>query len=130
MIVSEMTAPGRGSMTATHQGGIHIVIATIAGEAAVAVTVVAAVEVGARIASETVTEKGIGTETGTETGIEIAAGADHTAEPGLEAGVEVRTSLMDLKLLRAVTHGHQQEDCASLSHFFLMERAVTPKPWF
>ncbi len=118
MIVREMTAPGRGIMTATHQGGTHIVIATIAGGAAVAVTVVAAVEVGARIASETVTEKGIGIETGTEIEIEIAAGADHTAEPGLEVGVEVRTSLMDLKLLRAVTHGHQQEDFESLSHCF------------
>lgn len=90
MIAREMTAPGRGNMTASHQGGTLTAIATIAGEAAVAVTVVAAAGVGARIASETATERGIGIETGTEIGIEIAAGAGHTAGLGPEAGVEVR----------------------------------------
>lgn len=89
MIVRETTAPGRGIMTATHRGGTRTVIATIAGEAAV--TVEAAAGVGARIASETVTERGIGIERGTEIGTEIAAGAGQTAELGPEAGVEVRT---------------------------------------
>lgn len=78
-------------MTATHQGGTHIVIVTTAGEAAVAATVVAPVGAGARIASETVTERGTETEIGTGIGIETAAGAGPTAEVGLEAGVEVRT---------------------------------------
>lgn len=91
MIVRETTAPGRGIMTATHRGGTRTVIATIAGEAAVAVTAEAAAGVGARIASETVTERGIGIERGTEIGTEIAAGAGQTAELGPEAGVEVRT---------------------------------------
>lgn len=89
MIVRETSAPGREIMTATHQGGTHTVIATIAGEAAVAVTVAVAAGVGARIASVTGTERGI--ETGREIGTEIAAGAGHTAEPAPEAGVEVRT---------------------------------------
>lgn len=89
MIVRETTAPGREIMTATHQGGTHTVIATIAGEAAVTVAVAAGV--GARIASVTGTERGIGRETGREIGTEIAAGAGHTAEPAPEAGVEVRT---------------------------------------
>lgn len=95
MIVRETTAPGRGNMTAFHQGGTHTAIATIAGE--VAVTVVAAAGVGAKITSETATEKGTGTGIGTEIGIAIAAGAGHTAELGLEAGVQVRTLSIDLK---------------------------------
>lgn len=92
MIVRETTAPERGIMTATHREGTPTAIATIAGEAAVAVTVVAAAGVGARIAPVTATERGTGIGTGTEIGIcEIAVGAGHTAELGLEAGVEVRT---------------------------------------
>lgn len=89
MIVRETTAQGRGIMTGTHQGETRTASATIAGEGAVAVSVVAAAGVGARIATET--ERGIGIEKGTEIGIEIAAGAAHTAELGLEAGAEVRT---------------------------------------
>lgn len=85
MSVRETTAPGRGSMTASLRVGIHTAIDTIAGEAAV--TVVAAAAVGARITSGT----GTGTETESGTGTGIAAGAGRTAEPGLEAGVEVRT---------------------------------------
>lgn len=81
MIVREMTAQGREIMTATHQGGTYTVIATIAGEAAVAVTVEVAAGVGAKIAPVIVTERGIETE--------IEAGADHRAEPGPEAEVEV-----------------------------------------
>lgn len=80
MIVREMTAQGREIMTATHQGGTYTAIATIVGEAAVAVTVEVAAGVGAKIA--TVTERGIETE--------IEAGAGHRAELGPEAGVEVR----------------------------------------
>lgn len=93
MTVRGMTAPGRGIMTATHQGGTLTAIATTAGEVAVAATVGAAVGVGARTAFETVTERGtgIGTETGTETGIEIEAGAGPTAELDLEAEVENET---------------------------------------
>lgn len=93
MTVRGTTVPGRGIMTATHQGGTRTAIATTAGEVAVAVTVEAAAGVGARTVSEIVTERGtgIGTETGTEIGIEIEAGAGPTAELCLEAEVEVRT---------------------------------------
>ncbi len=124
MIVREMTAPGRGIMTASHQGETHTAIATTAGEAAVVVTAVAAVGVGARIASATATERGIETETGTEIGIEIAAGAGHTAELGPEAGVEVINSSIDLKLLKAL---HTQSTAGSL---FSVGGAVTPQPGF
>lgn len=91
MIVRETTAPGRGIMNATHQGGTRTAIATIAGEAAVVVIVVAAVGVGAKIVSETATGRGRGIGTETEIGTVIAPGAGHTAELGLEAGAEVRT---------------------------------------
>lgn len=103
MIVRETIVHGRGNMTATHQGGIHTVIATTAGEVAAAVTVVAAAGVGARITSETATERGTGIERGTETGIEIAAGAHPTAELGLEAGVEVRSERRIWNDLRCFT---------------------------
>lgn len=91
MIARETTAPGRGIMIATHQGGTRTVNATIAGEAAVAVTAEVAAAVGARIACVTGTGREREIETGTERETEIAAGAGHTAEPGPEAGVEVRT---------------------------------------
>lgn len=87
MTVSGMTVTGRGIIIASHQGETHTVIVIIAGEAAVVVTVEVAAEVGVRIASETVREKGRGKETVTEIGTEIAAGAGQTAElaPGAEA---------------------------------------------
>ncbi|KAI4830662.1 hypothetical protein KUCAC02_002278 [Chaenocephalus aceratus] len=53
MIAKETTVPGRGNMTASHQGGTRTEIATIAEEAAVAVTVVAEAGAGARIEPET-----------------------------------------------------------------------------
>lgn len=82
MIARETTVPGRGNMTASHQGGTRTEIATIAEEAAVAVTVVAEAGAGARIEPETERE------------IEFVAGAGHRAELGLK--VEVRTWLMEL----------------------------------
>jgi len=99
MIVRETTAPERGNMTACNHGGTRTAIASTAEEATVALSVVAAAAVGAKITSETVSERGIRKETGTgiEIEIEIAAGAGHPAELGLEAGVEVRILLMDLK---------------------------------
>lgn len=89
MTVSETIAPGRGIMIATRREGTPTVNATIAEEAAAAVTVVVVAEAGAgaKTVSETVTETGI--ETGT--GIEIAPGAGPSAELGREAGVENET---------------------------------------
>lgn len=95
MTVSGMTVTGRGIIIASHHGGTRTEIGIIAGEAAVAVTVEAAAEVGARIASETVREKGRGTETVTERGSEIAAGAAQTAELAPGAEVEASTVCID-----------------------------------
>lgn len=92
MTVRGMTALGRGSMTATRQGGTRTVIATTAGEAVVAATVGAGVEVGARIAFEIVTERGTGKGTEIETETEIEAGAGPTADLALGAEVEVSES--------------------------------------
>lgn len=87
MTVSETIAPGRGIMIATRREGTLTVNATIAEEAAAAVTVVVVAEAGAgaKTVSETVTE------TGKETGIEIAPGAGPSVELGREVEVEVRT---------------------------------------
>lgn len=90
-----MNATGRGITIAFHHGGTRTAIVIIAGEAAVVVTVEVAAEVGARIVSETVREKGRGTETVTERGSEIAAGAVHIAELDPGAEVEASTSWVD-----------------------------------
>lgn len=95
MTVNGMTVTGRGIIIASHHGGTRTEIGIIAGEAAVAVTVEVAAEVGARIASETVRGKGRGTETVTERGSEIAAGAAQTAELAPGAEVEASTACID-----------------------------------
>lgn len=95
MTESVMNVTGRGITIASHHGGTHTVIVIIAGEAAAVVTVEVVAEVGARIVSETVREKGRGTEIVTETGSEIAAGADQTAELDPGAEVEVCTLWID-----------------------------------
>lgn len=95
MTVSGMTVTGRGIIIASHHGGTRTGIGIIAGEAAVAVTVEVAAGVGARIASETVREKGRGTETVIERGSEIAAGAAQTAELAPGAEVEASTVCTD-----------------------------------
>lgn len=104
MIGSGTTVTGRGIIIASHQGGTPIVIVTIAGEAAVAVTAEVVAEVGARIAPENETERGIGIEIVREIGREIAAGAGQTAELGPGAEVEVRALCMDLNKFKTVIH--------------------------